>query len=79
MQYSTRDLFTMVAAAALLIGFAGLPGDFRSFLVVYALLFSGVGGCFYIAAGRDVPQRYVAVFVVLWTTGVVIAVLNEPR
>jgi RsiW-degrading membrane proteinase PrsW (M82 family) len=78
MQYSTRSLFAMVTAAALLVGFAGLPDDFKSFLVAYALLFAGVGGCFYIAGRPDIPQWYVAVFVVLWTAAVVIAVLNEP-
>ena len=78
MQYSIRELFAITTAAALLTGFAGLPADFRGFLVAFTLLYAGVGGCFYIALGRDVPQRYVAAFVIVWTLAVALVMLLEP-
>jgi hypothetical protein len=78
MQYSIRELFAVTTAAALLIGFAGLPADFRGFLVAFSLLYAGVGGCFYVASGRDIPEHYVIAFVIIWTAAVALVLLFSP-
>jgi hypothetical protein len=78
MQNSICGLFGLMTASALLVGFAGLPPDFRSFLVVFCLLFAGVGGCFYAAGERDIPQTYVAIFIIVWATAVAIVLLSDP-
>jgi len=75
MQYSIRSLFGLVTASALLVGFAGLPSDFKSFLIVFCLLFAGVVGCFYAAGEHDIPQPYAAVFVIVWAAAVAIVML----
>ena len=78
MQYSIRGLFGLVTAAALLVGFAGLPSDFKKFLALFSFLFAGVFGCFYAASERDVREPYVAAFVIVWTAAVVAAILTSP-
>ena len=78
MQYSIRSLFAIMTFAALFVGFAGLPGDFKVFLVAFCLLFAGVVGCFYAAGERDIPEPYIAVFLIVWTLAVAIVMLTSP-
>jgi hypothetical protein len=77
MQYSLRSLFGLVAFAALFVGFAGLPGDFKNLLLAFCFLFAGVVGCFYAAGGRDFPEPYFTVFVIVWSLAVAIVMLTD--
>jgi len=78
MQYSTRSLFGFTLACALLSGYVALPGDFKEFVFVLALLFAGVGSCFYTAIAPHLERSRVAAFLIAWTLAFAVVVLLGP-
>ncbi len=73
-----RSLFGFTLACALLTGFAALPRDFKEFVFVLALLYAGVGCCFYTAIAPHFERSRVAAFLVAWTLAFLVVALLGP-
>jgi hypothetical protein len=77
MQYTTRSLFGFVTASALLVGFVGLPSDFKALLILFALAWVSFGVCFHHAVAREVSGTLLGVVIILWAATAVLVVLPD--
>jgi predicted membrane protein len=78
MQFTTRSLFGFTLACALLTGYVALPTDFKEFIFVLALLFAGVGSCFYMAIAPHLERSRVTAFLIAWTLAFIVVALLGP-
>jgi hypothetical protein len=78
MQYSTRTLFGLTLACAILSGYVALPADFKGFLAVSVVLFAGVAVCIYTALATHIPRSRVISILIAWTLCFIVVVLLGP-
>jgi hypothetical protein len=78
MQFTTRSLFALTLACALLSGYVALPSDFQGFLSVSVLLLAGVAGCIYTALAIHIPRSRVASILIAWVLAFFVVVLLGP-
>jgi hypothetical protein len=77
MQYTMRSLFGFMTASALLVGFMGLPTDFKALLVLFAFAWASFGICFHHAVARKISGMLLAAVIIVWAATAVQLVLPE--
>jgi predicted membrane channel-forming protein YqfA (hemolysin III family) len=78
MQFTTRSLFALTFACALLSGYVALPSDFKGLLAVSVVLLAGVAGCIYTAFAPHIPRSRVASIVIALALAFAVVILVGP-